>query len=237
MDIYIISSVVLLFSVVQSVFGVGILLFGTPTLLLLGLPFDVTLWTLLPSSVAISFIQIINHYTLVQKKRYVFYYTLPALIVSLIIVIYYDAIIDMKKTVGMMLILVGLIRFSEYLQNILCFLIKKHIKLYYVMMGSVHGVSNMGGGPLSVLMSSLYSGKDIIRVNIAFVYLIFGLSQLVVLSVVSNHTFQINGVLLIAFSLVAYLFIGKLLASKIECSRYNSLISVFILVYGGISLC
>ena len=35
--------VVFVFAVIQSVFGVGLLVFGTPTLLLLGLPFDAVL--------------------------------------------------------------------------------------------------------------------------------------------------------------------------------------------------
>jgi uncharacterized membrane protein YfcA len=41
-------------SVIQSVFGVGVLLFGTPLLLLLGYEFVDALGVLLPVSIAIS---------------------------------------------------------------------------------------------------------------------------------------------------------------------------------------
>ena len=51
--------VVFVFAVIQSVFGVGLLVFGTPTLLLLGLPFDAVL-AYLPSSIAISLLQVVG---------------------------------------------------------------------------------------------------------------------------------------------------------------------------------
>ena len=35
-DIYILYLVIFIFSVVQSIFGVGVLLFGTPTLVIMG---------------------------------------------------------------------------------------------------------------------------------------------------------------------------------------------------------
>ncbi len=49
---------VLVLAVVQSVFGVGLLVFGTPTLLLLGYPFDQVLAYLLPCSILISALQV-----------------------------------------------------------------------------------------------------------------------------------------------------------------------------------
>ena len=45
-EIAILYFVIFLFSGVQSIFGVGLLLFGTPTLLLLGYPYADTLWIL-----------------------------------------------------------------------------------------------------------------------------------------------------------------------------------------------
>ena len=54
---YELVAAVLAFSVVQSVFGVGLLVFGTPTLLLAGYSFEETLAYLLPCSMAISALQ------------------------------------------------------------------------------------------------------------------------------------------------------------------------------------
>src|ERR687885_1890760 len=55
---YELVAAVLAFSVVQSVFGVGLLVFGTPTLLLAGYSFEETLAYLLPCSMAISALQV-----------------------------------------------------------------------------------------------------------------------------------------------------------------------------------
>ena len=49
----------LCFSIFQSIFGVGILLFGTPTFLLLGYNYFETLNIILPWSLIISLLQII----------------------------------------------------------------------------------------------------------------------------------------------------------------------------------
>ena len=51
-------------SVIQSIFGVGVLLFGTPILLLLGYEFIYALTILLPISIAINSLQILRHHVL-----------------------------------------------------------------------------------------------------------------------------------------------------------------------------
>ena len=68
-EIYYLVTIIAIFSVVQSIFGVGLLLFGTPTLLLLGYSYSETLWLLLPCSVTISLIQVVNDYKLIEAKK------------------------------------------------------------------------------------------------------------------------------------------------------------------------
>ena len=53
--------IILLLSCVQSVFGMGILLFGTPTFLLLRYSFSETLGLLLPALFVISVAQVTLH--------------------------------------------------------------------------------------------------------------------------------------------------------------------------------
>ena len=59
-DYFVVVAVVATFSIVQSIFGMGILVFGTPTLLLLGYDFTTTLSFLLPASWSVAFMQILN---------------------------------------------------------------------------------------------------------------------------------------------------------------------------------
>ena len=53
---------VIVTSIIQSVFGVGVLLFGTPLLLLLGYDFIDALIVLLPIYIAINALQILKHH-------------------------------------------------------------------------------------------------------------------------------------------------------------------------------
>ena len=50
--------IIIAFAIVQSIFGMGLLVFGTPTFLLLGYSFGEVLNLLVPASVAISALQL-----------------------------------------------------------------------------------------------------------------------------------------------------------------------------------
>ena len=53
---------------VQSLFGVGVLLFGTPILLVMGHDFVTTLVTLLPISLSINLVQVVRHHALHRSQ-------------------------------------------------------------------------------------------------------------------------------------------------------------------------
>mgnify|MGYP006425094665 FL=1 len=231
-EIYYLVIIIAVFSIVQSIFGVGLLLFGTPTLLLLEYSYSETLWLLLPCSVTISLIQVVNDYKLIEAKKRAVYLVIPTLVLGLAFVIIYANGINMTRIVGVLLLLIGVIRFSSKLQALLSSMVKKHIQIYYIIIGVVHGVSNMGGGPLSILMSTIYSKKEIIRANVAFIYLILAIFQLVVLSIISNASLRIEVMWLIPISLVSYVFTSKFISSKVNDKKYASILNIMVLIYG-----
>jgi len=231
-EIYYLVIIITVFSIVQSVFGVGLLLFGTPTLLLLGYSYSETLWLLLPCSIIISLIQVVNNYRLIEAKKRAVYLIIPTLILGLSFVVIYENGINITKIVGVLLLFIGIIRFSRKLQYLLSLMVKRHIQIYYVAIGFVHGISNMGGGPLSILMSTIYPKKEIIRANIAFIYLILAIFQLIVLSIINNIGFRSENMLLIAISLVSYVFISKFISIKIDNRSYAFILNVMVLAYG-----
>ncbi|MBU1344056.1 MAG: hypothetical protein KKD66_20775 [Proteobacteria bacterium] len=57
-------------SLIQSVFGVGVLLFGTPILLALGYDFIKAITVLLPISLTINMFQIIKDYKKIDIYKY-----------------------------------------------------------------------------------------------------------------------------------------------------------------------
>ena len=92
--------------------------------------------------------------------------------------------------------------------------------------------SNMGGGPLSILMSTIYSKKEIIRANVAFVYLILAIFQLVVLFIISNTSLKSEVMWLIPISLVSYIFTSKFISTKVNNQKYVLFLNIMILAYG-----
>ena len=233
---YIILIVILVFSIVQSIFGVGLLLFGTPTFLLLGYSYSETLWLLLPCSVTISLIQVISEYNLIKAKKRVFYLVIPTLVLGLAFVIIYANNINITRIVGVLLLLIGVVRFSSKLQALLSLMVEKHIQIYYIMIGIVHGVSNMGGGPLSILMSTIYSKKEIIRANVAFVYLILAIFQLAVLSILNNTSLGSEVMLLILISLASCIFTNKFISPKVNDKKYVFIFNIIVLTYGVLAI-
>ena len=228
--------IIAVFSIVQSIFGVGLLLFGTPTLLLLEYSYSETLWLLLPCSVTISLIQVVNDYKLIEAKKKAIYLVIPTLVLSLALTVTYADGINITKIVGILLLLIGIIKFSSKLQALLGSMVKKQIQVYYIIIGVVHGVSNMGGGPLSILMSTIYSKKEIIRANVAFIYLILAIFQLAVLSIISNTSLKSEVMLLIPISLASYVFTSKFISSKVDDKKYTFILNMMVLVYGMLAV-
>jgi len=236
MQIFDLLGLVAVFSVIQSIFGVGLLLFGTPTLLLMGFSYSETLWLLLPCSLSISFIQTIGNYGLVQAKKKVAYISIPTMAITLTIIITYDQVIDISKIVGFFLLSIGVVKFSPRLQAHLQSFIKRRLQVYYFIIGFVHGISNMGGGPLSILMSTVYNDQLKIRSNIAFFYLILALFQLAVLFIIETGTIQTYNFFLIMTSVLVYFLTNRFLAHKVNDEKYMWLINVLILIYGALAI-
>jgi uncharacterized protein len=228
--------IVFIFSIVQSVFGVGILVFGTPTCLLLGYPFEVTISYLLPASIGISCMQNFHGRDDIKLRKEFFILTIPFIIIGLTLVLIKWFYLDMKIMVGVMLILTGGIRLLPKFQNTMEYFIKKHMKLYLIGMGFIHGLSNMGGGLLTILSSTLFKDKKEIRANIATGYLIFATTQITVLAVLKPSIFHLNIIVFPFLSLFTYIFLGNILFLKSKEKIYQKLITVFILAYGVVLL-
>ncbi|MEC8838728.1 MAG: hypothetical protein VYA09_01105, partial [Candidatus Neomarinimicrobiota bacterium] len=79
-------------AIIQSIFGTGVLLFGTPLLLIFGYSFHFALIILLPTSILISLLQLKDNFINVDISYYkkLIIYCIPFIIISL----YYSEIIS-----------------------------------------------------------------------------------------------------------------------------------------------
>ncbi len=232
-DLWPLAITVFLFSTVQSLFGVGLLVFGTPTLLLLGYSFEQTIAALLLPSLVISLMQVLNGKDrLGQLRKSIILYAVPFIVVGLALVLSKVFVIDIKFFVGVALVFTAVTRYNKRVQQALAVFLQKHTKFYLMFTGFVHGLSNMGGGFLTILATTICSDKESTRANIAFGYMLFALSQIIVLLLLHHEAFGFHCLGLAALALLTYRTVGSILYVKSSQSVYQHLITMFMAAYG-----
>ena len=176
--------IIITLSIFQSIFGVGLLVFGTPIFLQLGYDFFEVLNILLPFSIVISFLQLITKSELTDKfvKNFVFF-CIPLLILSLVIL---ENIYDQINII----LIVAIIMVSFSTLNILVskgmrkFRLNQSVRsLSLALLGLLHGFTNLGGGFLALISSNIGNSKLEVRTNIAFGYLVFGAIQILYVNI------------------------------------------------------
>ena len=206
----------------QSLFGVGILLWGTPIFLLLGETFVQTLTLLLPLSLMVSLLQILPRLGQIDKNIFLHFlkYSMLGIFVGLNVILIYRPDINL---------LVGIILFAsvclkiKILSKLIHRAVYKFDKLFIFIIGLIHGLSNLGG-PLLVLRVSLEKfDKETYRTTIASVYLLFAIVQLIIL------TFQIGyieiSITYFLFAAVIYFLSNRYIFFKISEMLYESAIT------------
>lgn len=180
------------FAILQSVFGIGILFLGTPTLLILGYPFAEALSIVLPASIAVSFLQVLKGGTPARAwvNEFAVWCVFP-LGTILIIGLSLGLNFELELFVAVMLLAYVVIRIvpgaNDYLQHH----VRRFPRAWLLMIGTVHGLSNLGGGFLAIFAASTFQDKKLIRNRIAFCYLCFAGVQLSVLAILAPDTMHL----------------------------------------------
>jgi uncharacterized protein len=232
--VIIVAVVVAVFAVVQSVFGMGLLVFGTPTLLLLGLPFANALGWLLPASVAISAIQVFGNAELAKAEwrgvRPLF--CIVPLVIALALVLTFDLHAKIDPVVGTMLVTASAIRLNATLQQQLAAFIARAERVYLALMGLLHGFTNMGGAFLSVYASAIHRDKYAVRATVSGYYLAFGVFQIATIALLKPEVLGGQSLAAAAISTTIYWLIGRFLFSRASPQIYERAITGFIAFYG-----
>jgi uncharacterized protein len=238
LEFILILTVIAVLSVVQSIFGMGVLIFGTPTLLLMGYDFITTLSYLLPASFAISLLQVLAAgpgRPAVSKHLYLL--CLPGISIGLLLVETSQLAPRINALIGIMLLLSAFIRFWAPAQKALTGLLKTHIATYHLVMGFTHGVTNLGGAMLAILASGSSTDKKVIRYTVAHYYLAFSFIQMLLLAIPMGHYDLLAGnSFLAAISSSVYLLIGNRIFASARNSSYNLALTIFIAAYGVVIL-
>jgi hypothetical protein len=232
LDINILLGVILA-SILQSIFGVGVLLFGTPILLVCGYSFPDILSTLLPISVGISLSQIIKDYRLIDFSfiRNILIYTIPFIVLFLFIAL------NSGKTLGLLIaLLLCLFALKNYYAPLHKVInsISRFEKSWLVLTGIIHGLTNLGGSLLTILVQQKGYPKDAARVTIAAAYILFALFQIVTLITTTEkgRVTLLNNIGYVWVGVLVYLIANELLYKRLSNQNYAKAFSAFLFCSG-----
>ena len=224
---------VVLTSVIQSLFGVGVLLFGTPLLLLLGYDFIHALTILLPISIAINGLQIVSHYRHIDSVfyRHVLCYTIPFVVLFLFLVT--TMRINITLLIGVFLILVALKNYAVAIDSALSRLFKFE-KLYLIAMGIIHGLTNLGGSLLTAIVHGKAYPKDVTRVTVAVCYATFALFQIatLLLSVQDLSIPYAEHAIYLVVGAWIFILAEEMVYIKLDNEKYSKIFALFLLASG-----
>lgn len=229
--------IIVITSFIQSIFGVGVLLFGTPLLLLQGYDFINAIIILLPISVSINLVQIAKDFRNVDLNFYkkILLYTIPFVVIFLFFVTKVQ--INIGIIIGLFLVFVAAKNFSNRINEIIKSLVR-YEKVYFMVMGIIHGLTNLGGSLLTAIVHSKDYEKNVTRVTVAVSYATFAVFQIITL-MVSGYSFDISlsgiGIYLIV-GLTIFMLTEKLVYMDINNKNYSNGFAAFLLL-SGILLC
>jgi uncharacterized protein len=217
-------------SIIQSIYGVGVLVFGTPLLLIYGLEFLEALNVLLPISFCISFIQVQNHKNLIEKKLAynLLYYALPTILITL------SFIANVKINLNL---IIALILIFSALSNQFSFNLNKYIndRINIFFIAFFHGLSNLGGSLLTAYISNKKWDKLKTRTNISFSYMFLAVFQMITLAINGKLMIGIYNFNYIILCILTFFITDKFIFKSIDNEKYRSLI-VYLLYSIAITL-
>ncbi|MBF0443010.1 MAG: sulfite exporter TauE/SafE family protein [Oligoflexales bacterium] len=225
---------VIVTSFIQSMFGVGVLLFGTPILLFLGYPFVDILKILLPVSLSINAMQVGLNLKKIDLKLYkdVLIYSVPFVVVSLFFVSKLS--INMSLPVGILMLVVAISNISERLEKRIASLIR-YDKAYMAVMGIIHGLTNLGGSLLTAMIHLKNYPKEVKRTTIAACYATFAFSQIMTLMISSPRkmVLGLHDTLVYALSgVLVFILAEKIVYQKIDNEKHKNALALHIFASG-----
>ena len=228
MEFYILL-VIIVTAMIQSLFGVGVLLFGTPLLLLGGYNFVNALTVLLPISLVINLFQIVKGQKLIDLQFYrkLLIYSIPFIVLFLFFTVTLN--VDVSFFVGAFLLFISLKPLSKSVEKIIAFLFSFD-RTYFIVQGIIHGVTNLGGSLLTSKVFSMDIGKAEKRATISLSYFTFALFQILTLVVMGK---------LVEFNF-SYLFVGAIVFALsdffiyegMSTHKYDNLFAIFLFFSG-----
>lgn len=226
---------ILVFSLIQSLFGMGLLVFGTPTLLLMGFSFAEVLAMLLPASVAISLLQVLEEEVVDRSFIKTFFtWCMPPLGLTLAAVLTWGVHVPLEMVLGLVLLAFALVRLVPGATMHATAIVRCNLTTWMVAMGVVHGLSNMGGSVLSIVASTQFPDKRGTRRAISFCYLCFGVLQIGLVVTLRPESLTPQNLLMVPLAALVYRVFGRRGFHLASEKAFHLMFTGFVLFYAAL---
>lgn len=206
--------------VIQSCVGVGVLVLGTPFLLIMNFNLIEILYILLPLSILTSLVNLLiiklsnKKGVIINPKGLIkfFYICVPSIIIGLIILKYFQDYINFKILVSMVIVFsILLITLKDKIKFRVNFF---RISILFVI-GIIHGLTNSGGTLMSLSLSH-DNPKIGARNNITLFYLLLAMIQYCITIIIFSELFYFPEIKDFITILVVGLFLGNIIIRYIS---------------------
>ena len=214
----------------QSVIGVGVLVLGTPFLLILEFNIVEILFILLPISIITSLLNLIiinfsnrsiDKSTYKEFKKF-FIICIPSIFVGLLVLKLYENFINFKILVSFVIFFsITLVMFKEKIRFKINFF--RISILSFV--GMIHGLTNSGGTLMSLALSA-NNKKNYARLNISFFYFVLATFQYLITIVIFFDQFIFLKNIKFIMILIIGNIIGNLINFFVDSKIYRVVVNV-----------
>ena len=238
MEIQFFYLLIFILIVLQSIIGVGILVLGTPLLLILNYEFIEIMALLLPISILTSlfnYLYLKYHKKNLKinldrniKKNFIILF-IPGIVIGLILTREFQNFINFKLLVSFVIILSLITKWKlKDVINASPLFFKRFVLM---LVGIIHGLTNSGGTLLTVFFTSLNnSKKDQSRYSITFYYLILVFIQYLVFLIVFDKTIFQSFFLQIILMIITASLMGNMVSKKISEKFFHRTIEILALI-------
>jgi uncharacterized membrane protein YfcA len=225
---------------IQTIVGVGVLVIGTPILLILDYNIIDAISILLPISIVTSLANIfyinfkykmkafpINH----KITKFFFVICVPSVFIGIIILKLFQNLINFKILVSIIILTSLFIKI--FLIKNLIFFSKLKKKIYLILIGIIHGLTNSGGSLLSLFLLNLNNNeKNKTRYDLSFFYFFLALLQYILFVIVFNKdNFNFNFKFIdFGTAIILGIFAGNLISLIIKEKYYRYLVETIVLI-------
>jgi hypothetical protein len=212
---------------VQSIYGVGLLLFGTPILILNGMEFNAVLGLLLPSSILLSLFQFFGTRTLSINETEMIPIVVFGIVVGFVVLSQFNAPFQMSLVMAFSMVSAAVLRSIPGVMDRVGEWLSCHRRVFHLINAVLHGCTNLGGTLLTVYSTSVYKEHLLALRCTSVFYLVYALSQIAVLLILGNGSGILKGLFFLPATALIYLSIRRVSFSLIGPELFARLVTLF----------